>query len=349
MPSSKSPVVRVKPAHRQQRQRLLPPRQPRNRSRSGLVRRPGRHVSHPARSVTAWSSPRRRRAQADPCGQHCRRRPGKHGVCTDGRHLEPARTNQPSEKRSCAPIIGVKPDFTVDAASVHRHRRHEPLSPAQERSRPTTSPSPPAGRAATRSRHRADPSNAHGTFYEVPRADVGGFQRMRPITTHNKRISDFCRWRGLLVLAGASPTPRPASTATNPTDGKAGLWFGDVDDLWRMGAPAARAGRGRIRRGGKRAQRTVSDDGLRPKNHGAVPRRARSGCRYSGSGLPGERDLAQYARFTVPPGQKFLHAFPKGYSAHWIRLRIQPRRRKRQPCSPTEIDPPESSDDAALN
>jgi len=30
---------------------------------------------------------------------------------------------------------------------------------------------------------------------------------------------------------------------------------------------------------------------------------------------------SEYARFVVPPGQTVAHAFPEGYSAHWIRLR----------------------------
>jgi hypothetical protein len=29
-----------------------------------------------------------------------------------------------------------------------------------------------------------------------------------------------------------------------------------------------------------------------------------------------------YAKIAVPPGQTITHAFPDGYSAHWIRLRV---------------------------
>ncbi len=44
--------------------------------------------------------------------------------------------------------------------------------------------------------------NACGTFYEVPRDASGGIAKIRPVTTHNRMIYDFCSWRGMLVLTG---------------------------------------------------------------------------------------------------------------------------------------------------
>jgi hypothetical protein len=83
---------------------------------------------------------------------------------------------------------------------------------------------------------------AHGTFYELPLSGSGGIRRIRPISSHGKHISDFASWRGLLAIAGV-----PSSAATNThlyrsDDGQAALWFGDVDDLWRMGAPSGVGG-----------------------------------------------------------------------------------------------------------
>ena len=34
--------------------------------------------------------------------------------------------------------------------------------------------------------------NAHGTFYELPADNAGGFAKIRPIATHNRRIHDYC-------------------------------------------------------------------------------------------------------------------------------------------------------------
>ena len=48
-------------------------------------------------------------------------------------------------------------------------------------------------------------ANIHGTFYEVPFWIVGDaplYTKMRPVCTHNRQISDFTTWNGLLVLAG---------------------------------------------------------------------------------------------------------------------------------------------------
>ncbi|MCA9156628.1 MAG: hypothetical protein KDA38_17700, partial [Planctomycetales bacterium] len=46
--------------------------------------------------------------------------------------------------------------------------------------------------------------NCHGTFYELPARNAGGFAKVRPIATHNRRIQDYASYRGLLVLSGIS-------------------------------------------------------------------------------------------------------------------------------------------------
>ena len=164
--------------------------------------------------------------------------------------------------------------------------------------------------------------NAHGTFYELPRADAGGFRRMRPVTTHNKQISDFCRWRGLLVLAGTSTKAKPDEHLYRSADGEAGLWFGDVDDLWRMGAPR---GVGGPWKNSAVTANTPSDPYLMTgydaktlelSHDAAEPMVFTVEVDFLADG-----SWSEYARFTVPAGQTFKHAFPAGYSAHWVRLR----------------------------
>ena len=46
--------------------------------------------------------------------------------------------------------------------------------------------------------------NVHGTFYELPAENAGGFIKLRPIATHNRRIHDFASYRGLLVMSGVA-------------------------------------------------------------------------------------------------------------------------------------------------
>jgi hypothetical protein len=90
--------------------------------------------------------------------------------------------------------------------------------------------------------------NAAGTFYELPAENADGFMRVRPIATHNRRITDYCSWRGLLVLSGIDAfTPATNQPAMNQhvirsDDGQAALWVGAVDDLWKFGKPHGQGG-----------------------------------------------------------------------------------------------------------
>jgi hypothetical protein len=84
--------------------------------------------------------------------------------------------------------------------------------------------------------------NCHGTFYEVPRSNSGGYRKMRALATHGKRISDFASWRGLFVLTGVlDGAPASDKLLKNP-DATAALWLGEIDDLWRMGEPRGTGG-----------------------------------------------------------------------------------------------------------
>jgi hypothetical protein len=163
---------------------------------------------------------------------------------------------------------------------------------------------------------------AHGTFYELPLGGSGGFRRIRPITTHGKQISDFASWRGLLAVAGV-----PAAAATNShvyrsDDGQAALWLGDVDDLWRMGAPR---GVGGPWKNSPVTQSVASDPYLMFGYERKVLELAHA------SAVPvtftvevdfaADNSWSEYARFTVPPGQTVRHVFPDGYSAHWVRVK----------------------------
>src|SRR5688500_4805343 len=85
--------------------------------------------------------------------------------------------------------------------------------------------------------------NASGTFYELPAENAGGFAKVRPIATHNRRIMDYASYRGLLILTGITGAV-PANNAhiIRSDDGKAVLWVGAVDDLWKLGKPRGHGG-----------------------------------------------------------------------------------------------------------
>jgi hypothetical protein len=83
--------------------------------------------------------------------------------------------------------------------------------------------------------------NVGGTFYEVPAENAGGFSKLRPIATHNRRIYDFASYRGLLVMSGLAHNAQ-GEHVIRSEDGKCALWVGAVDDLWAFGKPRGYGG-----------------------------------------------------------------------------------------------------------
>jgi hypothetical protein len=163
--------------------------------------------------------------------------------------------------------------------------------------------------------------NAHGTFYELPYGASGGFRRVRPVSTHLRRISDFASWRGLFVIAGlAAGTDNPGHVFRSD-DGQAALWFGDVDDLWRLGAPA---GVGGPWKNSAVAAHAPSDPYLMfgyERKVLELSHHATGAVSFTVEvDFAADNTWSEYARFAVQPGQTLKHVFPDGYSAHWARL-----------------------------
>ena len=84
--------------------------------------------------------------------------------------------------------------------------------------------------------------NCHGTFYELPAENAGGFARVRPVSTHNLRIHDYCSYRGLLVISGIVDTAAKNPHIIRSEDGRAALWVGAIDDIWDLGKPVGIGG-----------------------------------------------------------------------------------------------------------
>ena len=165
--------------------------------------------------------------------------------------------------------------------------------------------------------------NIHGTFYELPRSDAssGGIRRIRPITTHNKLIRDFCSWRGMLVLSGLPASATDSEHVRVSSDGQAALWFGNVDDLWRFGQPA---GSGGPWMDTAVTANTPSDPylmrGYDTKSL-EISHTSASAVDFTVQvDVLGNNTWRDYDTFTVAPGTTFTHVFPDGYSAYWVRL-----------------------------
>ncbi|MGO3806932.1 MAG: hypothetical protein ACTJHT_11570 [Sphingobacterium sp.] len=79
-----------------------------------------------------------------------------------------------------------------------------------------------------------DLMNLHGTFYELPAENADGFAKVRPIASHNLAVHDFASFRGLFIISGITPTGN-SEHIIRSKDGKAAIWAGAIDDLWKLG------------------------------------------------------------------------------------------------------------------
>ncbi len=162
--------------------------------------------------------------------------------------------------------------------------------------------------------------NVHGSFYELPADNAGGFIKLRPITTHNRRIHDFASYRGLLVLSGVADGAT-SDRIIRSDDGRCALWVGAVDDLWSFGKPRGTGGPWRdtavkagvpsdayLATGYDQKRLTLSHAGRQPVT-------IRVEADFTGTGA-----WAEVIKLTVPPGKPVEHRFPDAFGAYWLRL-----------------------------
>ena len=167
--------------------------------------------------------------------------------------------------------------------------------------------------------------NAGGTLYELPRGESGGLAKIRPICTHHRQIFDFASWRGMLVLSGTLVGPVGTAAVDRhylpSEDGKVGLWLGNVDDLWKLGPPRGEGGpwrRTAVKAG------TASDPYLMSgydRKRVELSHDQQADVRLTIEvDFTGDGTWHVYRSIAVPPGRSVVHAFPPGFSAHWVRV-----------------------------
>jgi len=164
--------------------------------------------------------------------------------------------------------------------------------------------------------------NAGGSFFVLPRPTAGGAMRLKPLATHNKRISDFCSWRGLTVMSGGLADSSPDTHYISAADHSAALWVGDVDDLWKMGKPIGSGGpwRGTAVQAGKPSDPYLMagyDQKTLHLSHDAT----HSVHMSVEVDFLANNTWHTFHEFEVPPGKEISYSFPPGYSAHWVRIR----------------------------
>lgn len=87
-----------------------------------------------------------------------------------------------------------------------------------------------------------DMLSACGTFFELPAENADGFAKIRPVASHNLRVTDFGGYRGLFLMSGIRPDAPAGEHIIRSDDGKAALWAGAIDDLWKLGKPRGTGG-----------------------------------------------------------------------------------------------------------
>lgn len=157
--------------------------------------------------------------------------------------------------------------------------------------------------------------NAHGTLYEVGRES--GFASIRPITTHKRKIVDYCTWRGLLVISGTKSNAQPDGHYFSNAAHSNGLWFGAIDDLWKLGKPV---GEGGLWKNSPVKANTPSlpylMTGYDKKTISLTANKDVSITLEVDTDLHGWHT---YKTIQVPSGKTITHVFPDGFNAHWIR------------------------------
>ncbi|HSP42881.1 MAG TPA: hypothetical protein VLO11_08425 [Luteolibacter sp.] len=177
-------------------------------------------------------------------------------------------------------------------------------------------------RAAREVATERDLFHAHGTFYELPANNAGGFSKLRPVATHNLRIHDFCSYRGLFIMTGISnKAPQDNPHIIRSSDGKAALWAGAIDDIWAMGKPRGTGGPwfDTPVKAGQPSDPYLATGydikSLELSHHGKSAVTIRLEADFTGNG-----SWQPVRSFNVPASETLKHDFPAAFAAYWFRL-----------------------------
>lgn len=164
--------------------------------------------------------------------------------------------------------------------------------------------------------------NCAGTFYELPAENADGYAKIRPVSTHQFRIHDYASYRGMMILTGIDPaTAGENSHIIRSEDGKAALWAGAIDDLWKLGKPR---GQGGPWKDSAVKANTPSDPyliGFYDKRNITLEHDQTEAVSFKIEVEPvGHGPWMHYKTIEVPAGEKVTFEFPDDFEARWLRL-----------------------------
>lgn len=162
-----------------------------------------------------------------------------------------------------------------------------------------------------------------GTFYELPAENADGYAKIRPISTHGYRINDYASYRGMLVLTGIDPEAgKDNEHIVVSEDGKAAVWVGVIDDLWKLGKPVGKGGpwmNAEVKAG------VPSDPYLiacYDKKELLLSHQSQKSITFTMEIDPtGCGDWMEYATYAVKPGETLKQVLPTAFQARWIRFK----------------------------
>lgn len=166
-----------------------------------------------------------------------------------------------------------------------------------------------------------DLMNLHGTFYELPAENADGYAKIRPVASHTLSVHDYASYRGLLVMTGLDKQTPLSEHIITSTDGKAKVWAGTIDDLWKLGKPI---GQGGPWENTSVLANTPSDPyliGFYDKKSLKISHKLNQNVTFKIEIEPiGHGPWMTYKEITVKPNETFEHTFANDFQARWIRF-----------------------------
>lgn len=164
--------------------------------------------------------------------------------------------------------------------------------------------------------------NCHGTFYELPAENADGFAKIRPVASHSFRIHDYASYRGMLIMTGIDPDAATGNPhIISSEDGRAAVWAGVIDDLWKMGKPAGRGGPWKDTSVKANEPSDPYLIGFYDHRKMFLSHRLEDAVTFTLEVEPvGHGPWMRYQQFTVAQGETLEYEFPKDFQARWIRF-----------------------------
>lgn len=165
--------------------------------------------------------------------------------------------------------------------------------------------------------------NSHGTFYELPAENADGFAKIRPIASHNFRIHDYASYRGMLIMTGIDPEKVKSNDhIVMSDDGKAALWAGVIDDLWKLGKPVGNGGPWK----NTTIDANISSDpyliGFYDQKSLSIRHDSAEEVKFTLEVNPmGHGPWMVYKEILVESGENIKYKFESDFHARWIRIR----------------------------